>query len=154
VRLAFVLTVSVLSMGLASCDAPARTAARESAQQAARPSGGASSGPVVMLRPPSGPVGSRIRVAGSGFSRDLADEPTVIVTLNREFHGGCGLVGGVRVISLHISRQGMRHGQLVITARGDCFQEPGRHQAVTPGRYELAIGCMACNLRSFLVTRR
>lgn len=152
------LAVSALSMGLASCDMPARSpapqVARETARQPARPSGTASPGPVVTLRPDSGPVGTRIRVEGSEFPRYLAGERTVIVTLNREFPGGCGLVGGVRVISLHISKQGQLHGRLVITAHGDCFQEPGRHHAVTPGRYQLAIGCMACDLRSFLVTRR
>jgi hypothetical protein len=112
-----------------------------------------SSEPVVKLDPASGPVGTRIEVTGSGFGSDLAGQRHIIITLNREFADGCGLVGGIRVNHLNIRKNGNLTGELVVMARGDCFQEPGRHHAVTPGQYELAIGCMACNVHSFQITR-
>jgi hypothetical protein len=108
--------------------------------------------PQVTLRPQHGPVGTRVTVTGTGFDPALAAAPAVPVTLNRTFAGGCSLVGGVRVISLHVHRDGTLRGQFVITARGPCFQQPGRYHQVTPGIYQLAIGCMSCNVQAFLVT--
>ncbi|MDR2983265.1 MAG: hypothetical protein LBV34_00350, partial [Nocardiopsaceae bacterium] len=77
----------------------------------------------------------------------------IIVTLNRQFADGCGLVGAIRVSHLNITKHGDLAGEPVIEARGGCFQEPGRQHAVTPGQYELAIGCMACDVQSFQITR-
>jgi len=148
--------VAASSVALLGCDQSAPGAGRHATEPittaSPQPSSPASE-PVVTLDPDSGPVGTRIQVSGSGFSSDLASQHDVIVTLNREFAGGCGLVGGVRVKHLNIAKNGDLTAELVIKARGDCFQEPGRHHAVTPGQYEVAIGCMACNVRSFEVTR-
>jgi hypothetical protein len=69
-----------------------------------------------------GPVGTHVTVAGSGFARSLASAPVVIVTLNREFPNGCGLVGGLRVLHMHIAEEGKLTGQFVITPQGSCFK--------------------------------
>jgi hypothetical protein len=111
-------------------------------------------GPTVTLRPDSGPIGTHVQVAGSGFDPDLASASVVALTLNREFTDGCGLVGGVRIVYLHVTKEGRLNGQFVLTAQGDCFQEPGRHHAVAPGLYQVAIGCMACDVHAFRVTKK
>jgi hypothetical protein len=110
-------------------------------------------GPQVTLHPDHGPVGTRVTVTGSGFAPALAGTPVGLL-LNRTFPDGCSLVGGARVIFLHVSSDGSLHGQFVITAQGPCFQQPGRHHQVSPGTYQLAIGCMSCNVHTFVVTRR
>jgi hypothetical protein len=109
-------------------------------------------GPQVTLRPDHGPVGTRVTVTGSGFTPGVVGTPVRLLLLNRTFPDGCSLVGGTRVNSLHVSKDGTLRGQFVITAQGACFQQPGRHHPVTPGVYQLAIGCMACDVHAFLVT--
>jgi hypothetical protein len=109
-------------------------------------------GPAVTLRPGSGPVGTRVTVTGSGFDPALSSAPVILLTLNRGFPGGCALVGGVREIRMHVNANGRLSGQFIITAHGTCFQEPGRRHRVTPGVYQVAIGCMACNVHAFRVT--
>jgi hypothetical protein len=113
---------------------------------------GSQAGPAVTLRPGSGPVGAVVAVIGSGCDPALASAPVVPLTLNRAFADGCALVGGVREIRMHVTRNGRLRGEFIITADGTCFQEPGRRHRVTPGLYHLAIGCMACNVRAFRVT--
>ena len=108
--------------------------------------------PQVTLHPDHGPVGTRVTVTGSGFTPGVVGAPVRLLLLNRTFPGGCSLVGGARVIFLHVNRDGTLRGQFVITAQGPCFQQPGRHHQVSPGIYQLAIGCMSCDVHAFLVT--
>src|SRR5712692_6366096 len=154
-----VLVLLVLAAVLSSCGRPdgnagaVRQSARTAHQATVRsPAARRAAGPTVTLRPDSGPIGTHVQVVGAGFDPGLASAPVVILTLNREFPDGCGLVGGVRVVYLRVTKEGRLNGQFVLTAQGDCFQEPGRHHAVAPGRYEVAIGCMACDVHAFRVT--
>jgi hypothetical protein len=145
---AILLTVALTVCGPALNSADAR-----------RHQGGRSSGATteradwaITLQPSSGPVGTRVKVMGSGFDPALYSAPLVPLTLNRTFADGCSLVGGVHEVHLNVTRAGKLRGHFVITAHGSCFQQPGRRHAVTPGVYQIAIGCMACNVHGFRVT--
>lgn len=93
-------------------------------------------------------------MTGSGFDPSLAKAPSLILTFDREFHGGCGLVGGVHALQIRINTEGRLTGKFRVTSQGQCFQEPGHHHAVTPGVYQVAVGCMACEVGTFEVTPR
>ena len=139
----------VLAASLAlAAPAPARVA--EPAQ-----AGGCGAGvlPEARLTPRSGPVGTRIRIAGRCFDPALNREIPYGVFLLRQFMHPreCELISAGRQ-RFRVDEDGNGRGYLVVARRGHCFQQDyGRR--VTPGRYSLGIGCHACQVASFRVTR-
>jgi hypothetical protein len=115
-------------------------------------------GPVAVLTPDHGPVGTRVSmsvgcVAGR-FARSEVTAPAYGVFLMRDFSGplGCELIAGGRY-RLHLVGRTRAAGWFTVGRRGGCFQSDGATRAVTPGRYVVGMGCHACVVASFRVTR-
>ena len=110
--------------------------------------------PTVSLRPRRGPVGTRIRIRGRCFDPRHDYDSAYGILLIRQFNSprDCELITGGRQ-RFDVNDNGTARGYLTVPRRGHCFQRRyGRN--VTRGRYGLAIGCHACYVGSFQVTRR
>ena len=109
--------------------------------------------PALSLRPRRGPVGTRIRIRGRCFDPRQDYNAAYGIILIRQFSRPreCELIAGGRQ-RFDVNDDGTGRGYLIVAARGHCFQRRyGRR--VTPGRYSLAIGCHACHVGFFRVTR-
>jgi hypothetical protein len=114
-------------------------------------------GPIVTLIPNHGPVGTRVEMVGYCFrgSRWQRKHPAAPygVSLIREikFDGfKCELIAGGRK-QIDVKRDGRMRGYFVVAGEGACFQST-RSATVTPGSYNLTIGCHACSVTNFRVT--
>lgn len=113
--------------------------------------------PELVLTPASGPVGTRIRIAGTGF-----DDPFWRSGLNggygislqrmlaMEGVGACDLVAGFET-GATIDSAGRLTAELIIPPEGGCFQTD-RTAEVVPGVYGVIVGCHTCQLGTFRVT--
>ncbi len=142
-----------------SISQPASSASRYAhpAVRSTGPSSRIPGNPVARFVPDHGPVGTVVRVTGSGFDPSLANRSATAIglALIRDFPDGCELIGGAanRPLTLRISKAGRLTGEFAISgAPGQCFQEPGRKHRVTPGAYHVSIGCLACYVGTFRVT--
>jgi hypothetical protein len=139
---------------------PANSAGRGTIpESAAARAAGPSSTPTAKFVPDEGPAGTLVHVTGSGFNPSLANAPgpaAIGLALIRDFPGGCEVIGGVadHPLRLRVDKSGKLTGEFVISsAPSQCFQEPGQKRRVTPGEYHVSIGCLACFVGTFRVTR-
>jgi hypothetical protein len=109
-------------------------------------------GPVgVHIVPAYGPVGTRVRVTGRCFRRNWNSGYGIF--LGRQFAQPreCEIIAGgafeLRVDSKHRAR-----GWFKVAPDGACFLHRYRRRA-TPGRYRVGLGCHACRVTAFRVTR-
>jgi hypothetical protein len=115
-------------------------------------------GPAAVLIPDHGPVGTRVTISVGclvgRFQRSEVTKPAYGVFLMRDFGGplGCELIAGgpYRVRLVGRTRAA---GWFTVGRRGGCFQSDGATRDVTPGRYVVGMGCHACVVASFRVTR-
>lgn len=114
-------------------------------------------GPIVTVVPNHGPVGTRVEMAGYCFrgSRWQRKHPAsgYGVSLVRviKLNGfKCELIAGGRK-QIDVKRDGRMRGYFVVARDGACFQSR-RTARVTPGSYDIIIGCHACTAGSFRVT--
>ena len=112
-------------------------------------------GPRLVLDPPEGPPGTRVRFTGTCFVGPYADERQVLGAYGIFFIGfieagdprpgappeACELIGG-GTAKLRI-RHGEATGSLTVPERGHCFQE--KYGApFLPGTYDIGVMCHAC----------
>jgi hypothetical protein len=111
--------------------------------------------PAVTVSPDHGPVGTRVHVEGDGFTgaswRDVGATGGGYGVFLLTDEGDCELLA-VSDPALKISRNGHLIAEVTVPAQGECFQS-GRSQAVRPGDYRIGIGCHACEVADFRVTR-
>lgn len=112
--------------------------------------------PQVTLRPRSGPVGTRIKIEGTGFGseywRSLVGESGGYGAALQQMVGQCDLIGAGEGLGPEIDGSGRLIAELVVPAEGTCFQEDGRKQDFGAGVYDLIIGCHTCAMAEFVVT--
>ena len=109
-------------------------------------------GPVgVRLVPGHGPVGTRVRITGRCFLRHW--DSGYGIFLLREFTKPreCEIIAG-GAFRFHVDRARVARGWFTVAPDGACFQHRYRRQ-VTPGLYQLGVGCHACAVAGFRVTR-
>ena len=146
VRAALCFGLLVVLFGLAASDGVARPVADAAAPARC----GGDSPPTVTLRPRRGPVGTRVRIRGRCF--DPRHDYGILLIRQFSRPRECELIAGGRQ-RFDVDDDGNGRGFVVISRRGRCFQQSyGRR--VTPSRYGVSIGCHACVVRSFRVTRR
>ncbi len=105
--------------------------------------------PQVEVTPSRGPVGSRVRIEGHGFTDEHwhASESSLWVV------GGSNtcLLYADAEHSVLISPAGHLVGEFTVPAIGGCKQE-GRQEPVSPGRYTIGYQCTPCIVGEFEVT--
>ncbi|MGZ4146423.1 MAG: hypothetical protein ACXVPL_01845 [Actinomycetota bacterium] len=108
--------------------------------------------PAVTVTPARGPVGTRIRIEGDGFTDRMWQElgpgaDGYGVFLLGQGPGNCELIAqGEHMVD--IDPVGHLTAELTVPVEGACFQG-GRMTAVRPGRYSVGVGCHACLLATF-----
>ncbi|MCU1380640.1 MAG: hypothetical protein JWN29_3623 [Acidimicrobiales bacterium] len=106
----------------------------------------------VTLHPSSGPVGTRVSFAGD---IDPSAVPQVrnpsYFTLIRELDR-CELLVALSDRNVRVDDSGHVSGSFVVGREGDCFQQAVT-QPAAPGSYTLALGCHACFVGTFEITR-
>jgi hypothetical protein len=110
------------------------------------------SGPVrVRIVPGHGPVGMRVRITGRCFARHW--DSGYGIFLLREFTKPreCEIIAG-GAFRFRVDRDHSARGWFKVASDGACFQHRYRRR-VTPGLYELGVGCHACLVAHFRVTR-
>jgi hypothetical protein len=88
------------------------------------------------------------------FDRSEVTEPGYGVFLLRDFGTplACELIAG-GPYRLKLVGRNRAAGWFTVASRGGCFQSGGATRAVTPGRYYVGLGCHACFVATFRVTR-
>jgi|SRR3954470_9687117 hypothetical protein len=122
-----------------------------SAPGTAAPPCSSGTGPVdVRLGPRHGPVGTRVRLTGRCFARHW--NAGYGIFLDREFTKPreCEVIAG-GPFRFHVDRSRAGHGWFIVAPDGACFQHDYRRR-VTPGVYQLSVGCHACAVARFRVT--
>jgi hypothetical protein len=114
-------------------------------------------GPVVTLIPNHGPVGTRVEMAGYCFrgSRWQKQHPAApygvaLVHTIRLDGSKCELIASDRE-QIDVKGDGRMRGNFVVAPQGDCWRS-SRTATVTPGSYDVTIGCRACSVADFRVT--
>jgi hypothetical protein len=116
--------------------------------EACRPGGG----PVdVRIVPNRGPVGRRVRISGRCFPRRWNSGYGIFLLRQFTKPRECELIAGGR-FRFRVNRAGVGRGWFKVARDGACFQHRYRRR-VTPGRYEVGMGCDACAVVRFRVTR-
>jgi hypothetical protein len=113
------------------------------------------SGPKLKVIPSRGPVGTHFRLVGSCFPRERGLTEPYGVFLLHDFRRpkDCELIAGDPHYRFTIERNGNARGHYIVPSHGACFQHTyGRR--VTPAVYRIGVGCHACLLTQFRVTRR
>ena len=105
--------------------------------------------------PDHGPVGTRVSIVIDclrGFQDEITQPAWVF--LIRDFGGtlGCELMAG-GPSRMRLLGQGRAAGWFTVSARGGCFQSQGKTRSVVPGTYGIGVGCHACEIANFTVTR-
>jgi hypothetical protein len=105
----------------------------------------------VRIVPEHGPVGTRVRITGRCFPRHW--DSGYGIFLLREFTKlrECEIIAG-GAFRFRVDREHVARGWFKVASDGACFQHPYR-RSVTPGLYQLGIGCHACLVARFRVTR-
>jgi hypothetical protein len=109
-------------------------------------------GPVdVRVVPRHGPVGTRVRVSGRCFRRRW--DAGYGIFLLRQFTKPleCELIAG-GAFRFRVNRARVGRGWFKVAHDGACFQHRYRRR-VTPGPYRVGLGCHACLVARFRVTR-
>ncbi|MDX6520493.1 MAG: hypothetical protein QOJ31_847 [Gaiellales bacterium] len=128
--------------------------AQEQTQHAQSCAGGFAPHGVVV--PDHGPVGTRVSLVIDclrGFE-DAITQPAYGVFLIRDFGmpGGCELIAG-GPSRIRLLEHGRAAGWFTVSRHGGCFQSQGETRSVSPGTYGIGVGCHACEVATFTVTR-
>ena len=110
-------------------------------------------GPHLVLVPDQGPPGTRVTVVGDCFKGRRWNHGYGIFLI-RGFTRprSCEIIAGASPFRLRVDATGRARGFFTVPSRGGCFQEDyGRR--VTPGVYQVGLGCHACGTARFRVTR-
>lgn len=105
--------------------------------------------PQVRVTPSRGPVGSRVRIEGYGFTDEhwRSSESSLWLV-----GGGAGcLLYADAEHSVRVTPDGHLVGEFTVPTSGGCKQE-GREETVIPGRYTIAYQCTPCFIGEFEVT--
>lgn len=114
----------------------------------------------ITVRPDHGPVGTRVHLAGGGFTGASWQEVArthggaygVFLDVDPGTAGGCELLAG-GPFTLRISPSGVLAADFTVPAQGSCFQtHPTKVEPVRPGRYAIGVGCHVCLVAYFRVT--
>ncbi|MDP8932522.1 MAG: GerMN domain-containing protein [Actinomycetota bacterium] len=105
--------------------------------------------PQVTVSPSRGPVGSRVRIEGYGFT----DEQWRSAESSLWLVGGGGdcLLYADAEHTVRVTPDGHLTGEFTVPAIGGCKQE-GRQERVSPGPYTIAYQCTPCTIGDFEVT--
>jgi hypothetical protein len=138
---------------LAAARAAKLDAARR--QPCGRPNGASAHAELV---PASGPVGTRVTIVLDCMIDGLADSirnPPYGLFMIRDFGSPltCELLAASPGDFIHLVGGGRAVGRFVVARSGACFQGNGRTHRVTPGTYGIGVGCHACGVGTFVVTR-
>lgn len=115
----------------------------------------ASIAPCLTFAPSTVHVGSQVE-----FSGRITKDMPVFEDKFRQRSVGVTLIGGAPgcliqadtvTTSLHLSPSGDVSGAFVVPAAGDCTMSVGSH-ALSAGTYEVAMGCVTCNVGNIQVT--
>ncbi len=131
--------------------------------QAAGCPGLAPDDPCLTLTPAAGPVGTRVTISGRithdvAMWRDEFRDPAYFV-LYADFASGSGLPKDCELLvgadhgRIAIATDGTVTGSFTVGSTGDCFQDDSGEHPVQPARYILSVGCHACGVADFTVTR-
>lgn len=109
--------------------------------------------PRVTASPASGPVGSRVRIEGEGFTGDewralLGNDPGYGISLLRTI-GDCELIAG-GAEQIRLDSEGHLEADFIVPRQGSCFQGD-RQAAVIPGDYDIIVLCHGCLFGRFRV---
>lgn len=104
--------------------------------------------PQATVSPTRGPVGSRVRIEGYGFTDEQwrSAESSLWLTGGK---GDCLLYADAEH-AVRVSPDGHLTGEFTVPAIGGCKQE-GRQEPVSPGRYMIAFQCTPCLIGEFEV---
>lgn len=109
-------------------------------------------GPVgVRIVPEHGPVGTRVRISGRCFPRHWDSGYGIFLLRQFTKPRDCEIIAG-GAFRFHVDRAHVARGWFTVAPDGACFQHRYRRR-VTPGRYQLGVGCHACTVARFRVTR-
>ena len=106
--------------------------------------------PQVTATPSRGPVGTRVRIEGAGFTDQMWRAEGDDLWLAGDGGDGCSLYADAQH-NVRIGSDGLLTGELVVPASGGCRQE-GREAPVRPGRYQIVYQCTPCVIGEFEVT--
>ena len=110
-------------------------------------------GPSVRARPDHGPPGTRVTIVGECFEERQWNHGYGIFLI-RQFSQPreCEVIGWGNPFRFRVDSRGRGRGFFTVPSSGDCFQQDyGRR--VTPGVYAIGLGCHACGVGTFRVTR-
>lgn len=105
--------------------------------------------PQVKVSPSRGPVGSRVRIDGYGFTDEQWRSAESSLWLVGAGSGTCQLYASAQH-TIRITPEGHLTGEFTVPAVGDCRQEE-RQEPVTPGRYTITYQCTPCTIGRFEV---
>jgi hypothetical protein len=149
VRRILIAAVSLLSGFAVMVSAPAAFAAD-------------SSTPTLTLTPAMGPPGTHVAISGQLTATQIPvwapmlATPDIFALLRDLSPGGCELIGVANDPTIHLDPvTGVVTGSFVVGSTGTCVQsdpDAATHTA-PPGVYHLSIGCVACEIATFTLTK-
>lgn len=103
------------------------------------------------VSPGTAPVGTRVRLEGSGFTGEMYRASGAQLWLSGPHpEPGCNFFAQAEH-TLVVSADGRISGDFVVPARGECRQGSVGDLPITSGRYEILYPCTACHLGSIEV---
>jgi hypothetical protein len=114
--------------------------------------------PSIIVTPDTAAIGSTVQVSGEHFSGrcwPYHAGPETIFLFGPDGPPGCELVAELDGAAT-VARDGTVTGSFTVPARGFCRMDvhnPPRQPRLVPGRYSVSLGCTACAVGEFTVTK-